>query len=170
MKKISAAVVCVLLLLANVIKYWPDNVEHTSSASSVAEGGLPVEKTFAFRGGYQIGTVDLFATSVEKVVPNGRVQSEQGSAGGETGTDPDIDASAERSSTASRETPRRQAQKTGLELLSVAEIAGVKKGLVKYGGKHYFVLPGDVIDGKFVVLKIDEKRVYLRSVAGSDSP
>ncbi|WP_444912591.1 hypothetical protein [Microbulbifer sp. PAAF003] len=171
MKKISAAVVCALLLLANLIKYWPESAGRKIPGANSVDGASPEAEVIRFGRSYQIGAVDLFTAGSEagkgEVLAEEQVQPEpanrevvSGVIGGR---------SAGQSAADLGESQRRPAQSARFELLSVAEIAGVKRGLVKYGGKHYFVSSGDVIDGQFVVQRIDDKRVYINSVTGSGS-
>jgi len=168
MKKISAALVCVALLVANLVKYWPEGDGHASTGSRSATGASP--EVVSFGRSYRIGAVDLFAAGPEadRESEPDRVQARPESAGREAGPDTSGERDAGQPATGQEET-QRPTRGLGFELLSVAEIAGVRKGLVKYRGKHYFVSPGDVIDGKFVVQRIDDKRVYLKSAAGSGS-
>ncbi|MGL6161718.1 hypothetical protein [Microbulbifer sp.] len=169
MKKTSAALVCVALLVANLVKYWPEGVGQASPVTGSVAGESPVGEVVGFGRSYRIGAVDLFAIGPGVDGESGLDQAQSESAGRETGPDTAGDRGAGQPAADPGETLRRPARKTGFELLSVAEIAGVKKGLVKYGGKHYFISSGDVIDGKYVVQRIDDKKIYLKSVAGSGS-
>jgi len=76
----------------------------------------------------------------------------------------DVPAPVELKPLKSRETVQMQKERPRVEVVAVTSSSGNAKALIKYSNELFSVVKGTVIDDNYIVEKIENGKVYLKSV------
>ena len=148
--------------MANVIKYWPATESEELQQPRLSES---VELSFfqQFEQPRKIGVVNIFIPEVRTDESGTRMPEKHEQNTSQEQQPKNINVTDNAVQLAGK------SSRNDFELLSVANISGVSRGLVKYKGKYFFVSAGDTISGTYLVKHIGENKIFIESLTGNSS-